>query len=143
MLNDNFVELKIDSIRVSMGNYQRVVILKDKSGKYLPIWIGNIEADYIASKLNNVELPRPLLPDTVIDILTALHVRIVAALINKFQNDTYYAQLTIRTEGGNLQSFDCTPSSAIALAIRDDAKIFVDKWILDKNKVEIPLQENK
>ena len=45
-------EMSIDSIRVSLQNYQRVVILKDKdSDRYLPIWIGANEADAIAVKL--------------------------------------------------------------------------------------------
>jgi hypothetical protein len=35
------IEMTIDSIRVSLMNYQRVVILKEKeSDRYLPIWIG-------------------------------------------------------------------------------------------------------
>ncbi|MFC2012368.1 bifunctional nuclease family protein [Chloroflexota bacterium] len=46
------VEMVIDSIRVSMMNYQRVVILKEKmADRYLPIWIGPSEADAIAVKL--------------------------------------------------------------------------------------------
>jgi len=35
------IEMVIDSIRVSLMNYQRVVILKEKAAeRYLPIWIG-------------------------------------------------------------------------------------------------------
>ena len=46
------IEMLIDSIRVSLMNYQRVVILKEKNGeRYLPIWIGPNEADTIAVKL--------------------------------------------------------------------------------------------
>ncbi|HHE41440.1 MAG TPA: bifunctional nuclease family protein, partial [Dehalococcoidia bacterium] len=53
------IEMTIDSIRVSLMNYQRVVILKEKhSNRYLPIWIGPAEADAIAVKLQNVELAR-------------------------------------------------------------------------------------
>ena len=48
-------EVNVDSIRVSLVNYQRVVILKDKtSGKSIPIWIGSAEADSIAVKLQGV-----------------------------------------------------------------------------------------
>ena len=54
-------EVNVDSIRVSLVNYQRVVILKDKtSGKSIPIWIGSAEADSIAVKLKGVSVPRPL-----------------------------------------------------------------------------------
>ena len=50
-------EMVIDSIRVSLMNYQRVVILKEKSSdRYLPIWIGPGEADAIAVKLQGVHI---------------------------------------------------------------------------------------
>ena len=43
------IEMAIDSIRVSLMNYQRVVILKEKMAeRYLPIWIGPSEAEAIA-----------------------------------------------------------------------------------------------
>ena len=46
------IEMIIDSIRVSLSNYQRVVILKQKENdRYLPIWIGPAEADSIAIRL--------------------------------------------------------------------------------------------
>ena len=55
------LEMVIDSIRVSLMNYQRVVILKEKdSDRYLPIWVGPAEADAIAVKLQDVSVPRPL-----------------------------------------------------------------------------------
>ena len=45
------MEMVIDSIRVSLMNYQRVVILRVKdTNRYLPIWIGPSEAESIALK---------------------------------------------------------------------------------------------
>ena len=44
------LEMVIDSIRVSLMNYQRVVILKERQAdRYLPIWIGATEATAIIS----------------------------------------------------------------------------------------------
>jgi len=52
------IEMTIDSIRMSMMNYQRVVILREKEAeRYLPIWIGPAEADSIAVKLQDVTVP--------------------------------------------------------------------------------------
>jgi bifunctional DNase/RNase len=49
------IEVSIESIRVSLMNYQRVVMLKEKmADRYLPIWIGHAEADAIAIKLQGV-----------------------------------------------------------------------------------------
>ena len=59
------IEMVVDSIRVSLMNYQRVVILKEKEAeRYLPIWIGPAEADAIAVTLQGVTVPRPLTPDS-------------------------------------------------------------------------------
>ena len=53
------VEMTIESIRVSLMNYQRVVVLKETlSDRYLPIWIGPAEADAIALQLQDVSVPR-------------------------------------------------------------------------------------
>ena len=54
------IEMTIESIRVSLRNYQRVVILREKgSDRYLPIWIGAAEADAIAVRLQNHSVARP------------------------------------------------------------------------------------
>ncbi|MEE8443531.1 MAG: bifunctional nuclease domain-containing protein, partial [Dehalococcoidia bacterium] len=67
------LEMVIDSIRVSLMNYQRVVILKEKdSDRYLPIWIGPAEADAIAVKLQDVAVPRPLTHDLLKSVITDL-----------------------------------------------------------------------
>ena len=66
-------DMVIDSIRVSLLNYQRVVILKEKdSDRYLPIWIGPSEADAIAVKLQNVDVPRPLTHDLLGQVISDL-----------------------------------------------------------------------
>jgi bifunctional DNase/RNase len=46
---DMLVEMVVESVRVNLNTYQRVVVLKEKATeRYLPIWIGNTEADAIA-----------------------------------------------------------------------------------------------
>ena len=67
------MQLVIDSIRVSLMNYQRVVILRVKdSDRYLPIWIGPSEADSIALKLQDVSVPRPLTHDLLRSVISSL-----------------------------------------------------------------------
>ena len=71
MTDQSMTEMVIDSIRVSIVNYQqRVVILKVKdTNRYLPIWIGPSEADSIALKLQDVSVPRPLTHDLIKSII--------------------------------------------------------------------------
>ena len=57
-------EMVIDSIRVSLLNYSRIVILKEKDAeRFLPIWIGQPEAEAIALKLQDMTPPRPMTHD--------------------------------------------------------------------------------
>jgi bifunctional DNase/RNase len=113
-------------------NYQRVVILKEKdSDRYLPIWIGPAEADAIAVKLQDLAVPRPLTHDllrTVIDTLGGL---VQHVLISDLQNDTFYAKISIQTDGAT-KEIDCRPSDAVALAVRVQVPIYVDESVLDK-----------
>jgi bifunctional DNase/RNase len=92
------LEMTIDSIRVSMMNYQHVVILKEKnSDRYLPIWIGPSEADAISVKLQNLDIARPLTHDLLKNTISALETLANAfvsrVVVNDLKADTFYAQI--------------------------------------------------
>jgi len=126
------IEMTIDSIRVSLMNYQRVVILKEKeSNRYLPIWIGPAEADAIAVKLQNVELSRPLTHDLLQSVIATLGASVNYILVNDLQNDTFYAKLSLSVDGAQVE-VDSRPSDALALAVRTGAPIYVEESVLDK-----------
>jgi bifunctional DNase/RNase len=126
------VEMVIDSIRVSLMNYQRVVILKEKlSDRYLPIWIGAAEADAIAVKLQGVTVPRPMTHDLLSSVINTLGARIDSITVTDLKNDTFYAQIALTMDGNQLQ-VDSRPSDALALAVRVEAPIYVDESVLDK-----------
>jgi bifunctional DNase/RNase len=126
------VEMTIDSIRVSMMNYQRVVILKEKgSERYLPIWIGPAEADAIAVKLQGVTVPRPLTHDLLQTIICTLGATVESIIVSDLKNDTFYAQIILNVSGGQ-NEIDSRPSDALALAVRTEVPIFVEEAVLDK-----------
>ncbi|MEX2431184.1 MAG: bifunctional nuclease family protein [Dehalococcoidia bacterium] len=113
------LEMVIDSIRVSLMNYQRVVILKQRSeDKYLPIWIGSPEADAIAVKLQDVAVPRPLTHDLLGSIITTLGAAVDHVIVSDLANDTFFAKLVLTLTDGNKTEVDCRPSDAIAVAVR-------------------------
>ncbi|MBI2171587.1 MAG: bifunctional nuclease family protein [Chloroflexi bacterium] len=125
-------EMVIDSIRVSLANYQRVVILKEKgSDRYLPIWIGPAEADAIAVKLQGVLVPRPLTHDLLGSVIASLGARLVRIVVSDLQNDTFYAKLGLQVNGNTVE-IDSRPSDAIALAVRAQAPIYVEESVLEK-----------
>ncbi len=126
------IEMTIDSIRVSLMNYQRVVILKEKLAKrYLPIWIGPAEADAIAVKLQGVTVPRPLTHDLLNSVIDSLGAGIDSIIVSDLKSDTFYAKIILSVNGEQVE-IDSRPSDALALAVRTDAPIFAEEAVLDK-----------
>ncbi len=136
-------EMLIDSIRVSLMNYQRVVILKEKSSdRYLPIWIGPAEADSIAVKLQDLSVPRPLTHDLLNLVITSLGGSVSHIVVSDLLNDTFYAKIFIQRNGDNLE-VDSRPSDAIALAVRVKVPIYVEETVLDKAGVALDKETGK
>jgi len=137
------VEMTIDSIRVSLMNYQRVVILKEKdSERYLPIWIGPAEADAIAVRLQGVTVPRPLTHDLLRSVIDALGAMIDSIIVSDLKNDTFYAKLILNVDGGQLE-IDSRPSDAIALAVRAEVPIYTEEAVLDKAGIILDRETGK
>jgi hypothetical protein len=137
------VEVTIDSIRVSLMNSQRVVILREKeANRYLPIWIGPAEADAIAVKLQNIELPRPLTHDLLQSVVGAVGASLSHVVVTDLQNDTFYAKLYINVDGEQIE-VDSRPSDALALAVRAGVPMYVEEFVLDKAGITLEEEEGK
>jgi hypothetical protein len=141
------LEMSIDSIRVSLMNYQRVVILKEKdTDRYLPIWIGPSEADAIAVKLQDVSVPRPLTHDLLGNVIDAMGGVVKRIVVSDLQNDTFYAKIILEVgETGSTENkeVDSRPSDAIALAVRSNVPIFVEEPVLEKAGVQLDKETGK
>ncbi len=137
------IEMTIDSIRVSLMNYQRVVILKEKmADRYLPIWIGPAEADAIAVKLQGVSVPRPLTHDLLRLVIDALGASVNSIVVTDLKNDTFYAKINLEINGGQME-VDSRPSDALALAVRVDVPIYVEETVLDKAGILLDKETGK
>ena len=131
------LEMSIDSIRVSLTNYRRVVILKVKDDeRYLPIWIGPAEADAIALKLQDLSVPRPLTHDLLEAVISSLGAKVNHILVSDLSEDTFYAKIVLSHNGGKTE-IDSRPSDAIALAVRTEAPIYANPSVVDKAGVEM------
>lgn len=125
------IEVYVESIRVNMANYKRVVMLKEKtSNRYLPIWIGHFEADAIAIPMQKVSVSRPLTHDLLRAAIGALGARLERVVINDLADETFFAKLILDQDGKSLE-VDARPSDAIALAIRTEVPIYVEEKVLD------------
>ncbi len=137
------IEMTIDSIRVSLMNYQRVVILKEKmSERYLPIWIGPAEADAIAVKLQGVTVPRPLTHDLLRTVIDTLGATVNSIIISDLKSDTFYAKILLNVDGGQME-VDSRPSDALALAVRVEVPIYAEETVLDKAGILLDKETGK
>lgn len=128
----SMVEVKIDSIRVSLMSQHRIVMLKDlESDRYLPIWIGPAEADAITIELQQmVEVERPLTHDLLKNVIQEMGGEIQYIVVVDMQNDIFYANLVVDLHGETLE-IDSRPSDAIALAVRAKVPIYVANKVMD------------
>jgi hypothetical protein len=137
------IEMTIDSIRVSLMNYQRVVILKEKvADRCLPIWIGPAEADAIAVKLQGASVPRPLTHDLLRSVIDALGATISFIVVNDLKNDTFYAKIVFNVDGKEIE-VDSRPSDALALAVRAGVPLYVEESVLDKAGIILDRETGK
>jgi len=137
------IEMTIDSIRVSLMNYQRVVILKEKMAeRYLPIWIGPAEADAIAVKLQGVNVPRPLTHDLLSSVINDLGATIDSIIVTELKNDTFYAKIILNVDGGRME-IDSRPSDALALAVRAEVPIYTEEMVIDKAGILLDKETGK
>ncbi len=140
------LEMVIDSIRVSLMNYQRVVILKERQAdRYLPIWIGSPEADAIAVKLQDVSVPRPLTHDLLGSVISELGAHVDHVIVSDLASDTFYAKLVLQMTDGEQRQVDCRPSDAIAVAVRGgqlvDGPDGEEKWFATVPEAQKYLEE--
>ena len=68
----SLTELTVVGVRVELPSQQPIVLLKEADGdRYLPIWIGAVEATAIAFAQQGVVTARPMTHDLMRDLLEA------------------------------------------------------------------------
>jgi bifunctional DNase/RNase len=132
----DLIEVVIDSLRVSLTNQQRIVILKAaKEEHYLPIWVGPFEAEAITIALQEIEVARPQTHDLLNKIFQLLKANLQKVIISSLKDDVFFATIVAEADG-NLLEIDARPSDAIALALRAHIPILVDRKVMDEAAIE-------
>lgn len=128
---EKFVEVNIVGLIMDQISKSPVMVLKAlNEKKVIPIWIGLNEANAIALELENVSSPRPMTHDLMKSIMANLEAVLAKVIITDIVENTYYAELYIEKDGEQ-RIIDCRPSDAVALALKNRAKIYVSKQVLD------------
>ncbi len=132
------IELELVGVRVELPANTPIVLLKETGGtRYLPIWIGAVEATAIAFALQGVETPRPMTHDLFVKVLEEAELTLEAVHVTDLQDGTFFAELHLR-QGESVHVVSARPSDAIALASRlKDVPIFGAEEVLDEAGLEI------
>jgi uncharacterized protein len=124
------VEVTVSRLGLDQGTNSHVVILQERHGaRFLPIWIGQPEAESIAAQLNGIKRERPMTHDLVRSLVVALGGVLRRVQITRVQSGTYFAELHVLRQE-QLITVDARPSDSIAIALRLAAPIYVQDLLL-------------
>lgn len=125
------IELILNKIKVDESRNEQVIVLKEREGKrMLPVVIGIAEVNAIKLKLSGIKPPRPLTHDLLVSIIESLGARLKKVLIDKLENNTFYAKLYLSLDHTKEVLIDARPSDSVALALRAGVPIFVEEEVL-------------
>ncbi|MEJ7628470.1 MAG: bifunctional nuclease family protein [Nocardioidaceae bacterium] len=128
-------EVEVVGVRVEMPSQQPIILLRESSGeRYLPIWIGAVEATAIAFAQQGVVPPRPMTHDLLKDILEATGNELSEVRITEMRDGIFYATLVL----GNAVEVSARPSDSIALALRTGSRIVCSEDVLDEVGLAVP-----
>ena len=128
-------EVEVVGVRVEMPSNQPIVLLREAMGeRYLPIWIGAVEATAIAFAQQGVVPPRPLTHDLLRDVLEATGNEVAEIRITEMKDDIFYAMLVLASG----VEVSARPSDSIALALRTGSRIVCAEELLQNAGIVVP-----
>ena len=133
------VNMEVVGVRIEMPSNQPIVLLKEIDGtRFLPIWVGAVEATAIAFAQQGMVAQRPLTHDLIANIFEATDLTLTAVQIVQLKDGIFYAELQLRGESGDVLKISARPSDAIAIALRTKSNILADSDLLDEVGLDIP-----
>lgn len=131
-------EVDVLGVRVEMPSNQPIVLLRETSGeRYVPIWIGAVEATAIAFAQQGVVPPRPLTHDLMKELLAATGSELSEVRITDVKDGVFFATLVLDT-GAEISA---RPSDSIALALRTGTTIYCSEEVLGEAGIAAPAEE--
>ena len=131
--------VNVAGVRMEMPSNTPIVLLNETQGsRYLPIWIGAVEATAIAYAQQGVTPPRPMTHDLIFDLLAELGAELTGVRITALTDGIFFAFLDLKTSSGTERELSARPPDAIALALRVDVPITVAAEVLETAGVAIP-----
>ncbi|MDB4759649.1 bifunctional nuclease family protein [bacterium] len=130
------VKMQLARIIISELTENQVIYLQEVDGdREFPILIGIFEATNIDRRVKDGYVPpRPLTHDLVVSVANALGAKVESVVISELEQSTYFAQLCLVKEDGEVIQIDSRPSDAIAVAVTfsPPLPIYVSEHVLEE-----------
>jgi bifunctional DNase/RNase len=137
------VPMDITGVRMELPSNTPIVLLREQEGeRFLPIWIGPVEAMAISSAIDGVEPPRPQTHDLLSSVIESLGATLTRVVVTELRDNIFFADLVLDLAGREV-IVSSRPSDAVALAVRTRAPVFARPGVLDEAGIEIREEEEE
>ena len=138
------IEMHVSSILLEPQTRNPIIMLRDTAERRaLVIWIGTTEAQAIIHALDNITTPRPTTHDLFANTLERLGVTVNSVVINRMEEQTFFAVLNVTTRDGKQLEIDARPSDAIAIGLRMSSPVFVSEEVMISSAMPINQAEEE
>ena len=132
MVND-VIEMQLRAVVPLEGSY---AVFLGNDEKTFVIYVDEGVGTAIAMSMRGIVKDRPLTHDLLIHVLRAFGAKIERIVVNHLENGVFHARLIITAENELHQKkvveLDARPSDSIALAVGQNAPIFVSRGVWDQ-----------
>lgn len=130
---------KIDLVKISLKKVipspTGCALFLGNKVKNFVIYVGPEEGAAILMKAEGVKSSRPLTHDLIHNILLGLGVKVTKVLIYNLHENTFFARIFLEQKneiGTKIIDIDSRPSDCIAIAIAENAPLYIKKDIFDE-----------
>lgn len=85
----------------------------------------------IQNALQNRTMERPNAHDLARDVFDTLYIKVLMVKITELRDNAYFARILLRQKN-NFLNFDVRPSDGIAIALRMNSPIYINKSLLEQ-----------
>lgn len=145
-------ELSVVGLGVESRSGKPLVLLKEPTiNKVLIIWIDSADVSAIARALQELEMPRPMTHDLMLNVIEDLNYNVRHVEINDTINGDYSAAINLECQKSSaspgsettVRTIEARPSDAIALAVKAKVPIYASLDVITENAVPIEIEKRE
>jgi hypothetical protein len=98
------IEMTVAGVRIEFPSNSPIVLLREAEGeRFLPIWIGQSEAQAIAIGQQGLVTPRPMTHDLLKNILEEMAVQVTSITITELRDGVFHAVIGLQRNGSSFE----------------------------------------